>query len=162
MLNVGLPLHWLNLRSALKLIIFLRSNIKRNNNMRKYGITTLELSLDHPLSSSNKIKIWNAGFHGWQKNYVQGQDPTTNSMCDAKFENQVCTTVGGGEVSPLPTVSFCMIPNNRYLPHFDYSKTVKCQVWAMRSILAGWLSVSLLSAQHFTGKQLIDNCYHTK
>ena len=32
--------------------------------MRKHGITTLELLLDHPLSSSNKTKIWNAGFHG--------------------------------------------------------------------------------------------------
>ena len=32
--------------------------------MRKHGITTLELSLDHSLGSSNKIKIWNAGFHG--------------------------------------------------------------------------------------------------
>ena len=32
--------------------------------MRKHGITTLELLLDHPLGSSNKIKIWNAGFHG--------------------------------------------------------------------------------------------------
>ena len=65
--------------------------------MRKHGITTLELSLDHPLGSSNKIKICNAGFHGWRKNYVQGQDPTTTlSLCDAKFENQVCTTVGGG------------------------------------------------------------------
>ena len=49
---------------SLKLIIFLRCNIKRSNNMRKHGITTLELSLDHPLGSSNKIKIWNAGFHG--------------------------------------------------------------------------------------------------
>ena len=28
---------------------------------------------------------------------MQGQDPTTIlSLCDAKFENQVCTTVGGG------------------------------------------------------------------
>lgn len=146
MLNVGLPLHWLNLRSALKLIIFLRCNIKRSNNMRKHGITTLELSLDHPLGSSNKIKIWNAGFHGWRKNYVQGQDPTTNSIfvwCQV-WESSLYHSRGEGEVTPLPTVSFCMIPNNRYLPHFDYSKTVKCQVWAMRSILAGWLSVYCL------------------
>lgn len=131
MLDVGLPLHWLNLRSALKLIIFLRCNIKRNNNMRKHGITTLELSLDHPLGSSNKIKIWKAGFHSWWKNYEQGQDPTTNSIfvwCQV-WESSLYHSRGGGEVSPLPTVSFCMIPNNRYLPHFDYSKTVKCQVW---------------------------------
>ena len=34
---------------------------------------------------------------------MQGQDPTTTlSLCDAKFENQVCTTVGGGGGEPSP------------------------------------------------------------
>lgn len=87
--------------------------------MRKHGITTLELSLDHPLGSSNKIKICNAGFHGWRKNYVQGQDPTTIlSLCDAKFENQVCTTVGGGGGEPSSHSILLHDPKQQVPPTF--------------------------------------------
>lgn len=70
MLNVGLLFYWLNLRFVFKLIIFLRCNIKRSNNMRKYGIIILELLFDYLLGSLNKIKICNVGFYGWRKNYV--------------------------------------------------------------------------------------------
>lgn len=159
MLNVGLPLHWLNLRSALKLIIFLRCNIKRNNNMRKYGITTLELSLDHPLGSSNKIKIWNAGFHGWRKNYEQGQDPTTNSIfvwCQV-WESSLYHSRGGRwALSPQYLFAWSQTTGTSHILITVKLSNVKYE------INIGWLAVSLLSAQHFTGKQLIDNCYHTK
>ena len=132
MLNVGLPLHWLNLRSALKLIIFLRCNIKRNNNMRKHEITTLELSLDHSLGSSNKIKIWNAGFHGWRKNYVQGQDPTTNSIfvwCQVWGSSLYHSRGGRWALSPQYPFAWSQTTGTSHILITVKLSNVKCELW---------------------------------
>ena len=60
------------------------------------------------------------------------------TMCKGKIQQQTLCVMpslriksvpqwgGGGE--PSPHSILLIDPNNRYLPQFDYSKTVKCQV----------------------------------